>query len=51
MIRSFNVYDNFAEAYMKNKQNELAIETFKKSLQLNPKNEHVLNMLEQLAVQ
>ena len=47
---SFNVYDSLAEAYMKNKQNDLAIENFKKSLQLNPKNENALKMLEKLAV-
>ena len=50
MIRSFNVYDSLAETYRKNKHNELAIETIKKSLQLDPKNENALKMLEQLAV-
>ena len=47
---SFNAFDSLAEAYMKNKQNDLAIENCKKSLQLNPKNESALKMLEKLAV-
>ncbi|MBE0664209.1 MAG: hypothetical protein IH584_00195 [Candidatus Aminicenantes bacterium] len=47
---SFNAYDSLAGAYMKNKQNDLAIENFKKSLQINPKNENALKMLEKLAV-
>jgi Tfp pilus assembly protein PilF len=50
VIRSFNVYDSLAEVYVKNKLNDLAVENFKKSLQLNPKNENALKMLEKLAV-
>ncbi|MCJ7524365.1 MAG: hypothetical protein MUP71_03975 [Candidatus Aminicenantes bacterium] len=50
MIRSFNGYDSLAEAYVKNKQNDLAIDNFKKSMQCNPKNENALKMLEKLAV-
>lgn len=46
--RSFNVYDSLAEACMKNNQNDLAVENFKKSLQLNPKNENARKMLEKL---
>lgn len=50
MIRSFNVYDSLAEAYMRNNQNDLAIDNLKKSLQLNPKNENAMKMLEKLTV-
>jgi tetratricopeptide (TPR) repeat protein len=46
--QSFNVYDSLGEAYMKNSQNGLAGENFKKSLQLNPKNENARKMLEKL---
>jgi len=45
---SFNVYDSLGEAYMKNGQNDLARANFKKSLELNPKNENARKMLEQL---
>lgn len=48
--QSFNVYDSLAEAFMKNSQNDLAIENLKKSMQLNPKNENALKMLEKLGV-
>lgn len=48
---SFNVYDSLGEACMKNNQNDLAVENFKKSLQLNPKNENARKMLEKLGVQ
>jgi hypothetical protein len=47
---SFNAYDSLAEAYMKNSQNEMAVANFKKSLQLNPKNDNARKMLEQLGV-
>jgi hypothetical protein len=45
---SFNVYDSLAEAYMKNGNNELAVENYKKSLELNPKNENAAKILEKL---
>ena len=48
--QSFNVYDSLADAYMNDKQNELAIANFRMSLQLNPKNENALKMLEKLGV-
>lgn len=47
---SFNVYDSLGEAYMKNGENDLAIENYKKSLELNPKNENAQKMLETLGV-
>jgi len=37
---SFNVYDSLAEAYMLDGQNEMAIQNFQKSLQINPENEN-----------
>lgn len=45
---SWNVYDSLGEAYMKNGDKELAIQNYKKSLELNPENEAGRKMLEQL---
>ena len=47
---SFNVYDSMAEAYMTNGDNELAIEYYKKSLEINPQNTNGINMLKKLGV-
>ena len=47
---SFNVYDSIGEAYMKNSRNDLAIENYKKSLELNPENNNAIQMLEKLGV-
>ncbi len=47
---SFNVYDSLGEAYVKNNEKDLAIENYKKSLKMNPKNENALKMLETLGV-
>jgi tetratricopeptide (TPR) repeat protein len=46
---SWNVYDSLAEAYMKNGDKDPAIKYYKKSLQLNPKNENGKKMLEELS--
>jgi len=46
---SWNVYDSLGEAYMKNGDKELAIENYKKSLELNPQNENGKMMLKRLA--
>jgi CubicO group peptidase (beta-lactamase class C family) len=46
---SWNVYDGLGEAYMKNGNKELAIEKYKKSLELNPKNSNAVGMLKKLA--
>jgi tetratricopeptide (TPR) repeat protein len=46
--QSANAYDSRGEAYMKAGNNELAIEDYKKSLELNPSNENAKKMLEQL---
>lgn len=45
---SFNVYDSLGEAYMKNGDKEKAISNYKKSIELNPDNEHGRKMLEKL---
>ena len=46
---SSNVYDSLGEAYMKNGDKELAVENYKKSLELDPKNENAKLMLKKLA--
>lgn len=46
--QSGNVYDSLGEAYMKAGQKDLAIQNCEKSLQLNPKNQHAVEMLEKL---
>ncbi|MFC2103743.1 serine hydrolase [Bacteroidota bacterium] len=45
---SANVYDSLAEAYMLKGDKELAIENYKKSLELNPENTNAKNMLNKL---
>ena len=45
---SFNVYDSIGEAYMNDGQRDLAIKNYKKSLELNPKNDNAKQMLEKL---
>ena len=46
--QSFNVYDSLGEAYMRNQEKELAIHNYQKSLQLNPKNQNAVDMLNKL---
>ena len=46
---SSNVYDSLGEAYMMNGDKELAIKNYKKSLELDPKNENAKKMLKKLA--
>ena len=43
-----NTYDSLAEAYMNNNERDLAIQNYKKSLELNPKNTNAVDMLERL---
>jgi tetratricopeptide (TPR) repeat protein len=43
---SWNVYDSLGEAYMTTGQKELAIKSYEKSLELNPKSDHGREMLE-----
>ncbi len=46
--KSSNVYDSLGEAYMKADNRALAIQNYKKSLELNPENENARKKLEQL---
>lgn len=48
--KSSVVYDNYANALVKNNQNDLAIDNYKKSLELNPANVASINALETLGV-
>jgi tetratricopeptide (TPR) repeat protein len=45
---AFNTYDSLGETYMNAGNKELAIENYKKSLELNPDNENAKKMLQQL---
>jgi len=45
---SFNVYDSIGEALMKKGNNELAIQSYQKSLELNPENENAKKLLKKL---
>jgi cytochrome c-type biogenesis protein CcmH/NrfG len=44
----FNTYDSLAEAYMTNGDKSLAIQNYKKSLELNPKNTGAAEKLKKL---
>ena len=46
--KSWNVYDSLGEAYLKDGQEELAIENYKKSLELNPNNTNAQKVLKNL---
>lgn len=48
---SSNVYDSYAEALMLEGEDELAIENYKKSIELNPANQNGIDMLEKLGVE
>jgi len=45
-----NVWDSLGEAYMNKGENKLAIESFKKVLELDPENQNAKKMLEKLGV-
>ncbi len=45
---SANVYDSLGEAYMKDGNRDMAIQNYRKSLQLNPENSNALEMLKRL---
>jgi len=45
---SWNAYDELAEAYMKNDQNDLALINYEKSIRLNPDNEESKKQIERL---
>jgi len=46
--QGFNPYDSLAEAYMENDDKSLAIQNYKKSLELNPKNTNAVEKLKKL---
>ncbi len=46
--RSYNTWDSLAEAYMNHGDKALAIQDYKKSLELNPANANATKMLEKL---
>ena len=46
--KGFNTYDSLGEAYMENGDKSLAIQNYKKSLELNPKNTHAVEKLKKL---
>jgi len=46
--QSANAYDSLGEAYVINENKEIAIENYKKSLELNPDNSNALEMLKEL---
>ncbi len=46
--QSFNTFDSLAEAYMLSGDRELAIQNYRRSLELNPKNTNAVPMLERL---
>ena len=46
--KSANTYDSLAEAYMNSNERDLAIQNYKKSLELNPKNTNATDALERL---
>jgi CubicO group peptidase (beta-lactamase class C family) len=48
---SWNVYDSLGDAYMANGDKELAIASFKKAVEMNPKNTHGAEMLKKLTTQ
>ena len=43
---SWNAYDSLGEAYLKADKKDLAIENYKKSLELNPKNVNAQKIIE-----
>ena len=46
--KSYNVYDSLAEAYLRQGKKELAIEFYKKSLEVNPNNTNATQMVEKI---
>jgi tetratricopeptide (TPR) repeat protein len=46
--KSGNTYDSLAEAYMNDGQKQLAIDNYRKSLELDPKNQNAVNKLKEL---
>ena len=46
---SYNTWDSLAEAYMKHGDKELAIQNYRKSLELNSENTNAIEKLKQLS--
>jgi Tfp pilus assembly protein PilF len=46
--QSWNAHDSLAEAYMLNGDKFLAIQSYRKSLELNPQNSNATEMLKKL---
>jgi CubicO group peptidase (beta-lactamase class C family) len=46
--QSFNVYDSLGDAYAESGDKELAIKNYRRSLELNPKNDNAIHMLKKL---
>jgi tetratricopeptide (TPR) repeat protein len=46
--QSFNVYDSLGDAYAESGDKELAVRNYRRSLELNPKNENATRMLKKL---
>ena len=49
--QSYNTYDSLAEAYMDNGSKNLAIQNYRKSLELNPRNTNAVEKLKLLSAQ
>jgi tetratricopeptide (TPR) repeat protein len=47
---SANVYDSLGDAYLKNGDEQAAIENYKKSLQLDPRNQNAIYMLKKIGI-
>ena len=47
--QSYNTWDSLAEAYMKHGDKELAIQNYRKSLELNSENTNAIEKLKQLS--
>ena len=47
--QSYNTYDSLAEAYMDHGDRDLAIQNYRKSLELNPGNTNATKMLQKLS--
>ncbi len=46
--KSYNVYHSLGEAYMKKGEKDLAIQNFKKSLEINPWNGWAIKILKEI---
>lgn len=49
--KSYNTYDSLAEAYMDDGDKDLAIQNYRKSLEINPQNNNAVEKLKALGAQ